>query len=547
MKREMTEQELSDWMVKQISSELGIPAEKIDRRASLARYGLDSLQVVTLVSDLEDHLGRRLELNVAWEHPTVEGLAKHLAGQQTAQRSEKGETKGSAELASGMQHAIYMLQEQYPGTYLTARAFRLTGPLSPEPLRAALSDLTDRHPLLRTSYHAQADGLHRKEHPKAEIPITVEDGTGWSEEQVAERLVDPANQLFDPAVAPLARVHIIKRSAEEHFLVVAVSHLIFDAWSSYLMMHDFSALLNTRLTGEKPAIAPIPFRFSEMVDSERALLQKRGEELRGYWRSQLEDRVRFVPVPTDRPRESSDALWVLPRFLKLTPEQSRRVQDFAAAHDLTVFQVMLGAWAVLLAEKGNERRVPITSSVDVRRPEHRLTIGPFLNHVVFNLDTSGDPTVAEYLARVRGTTVGGLTHDTYPFHLVLQQGWTQWKDRVHAPLLQLQCNYYNFKTGAQQSPLFRDAGTSLLGASGGTFTLGPLKAEPVMIRRRRAPFDLSLWITVAGEELHCRLEYALARFEAKTVDALFARYQVLLMGLIEDPSRRLSAVERAAR
>jgi len=69
------------WLVSQIAGMLGIDPSAIDRRQPFASFGLDSAQTVSLIGDLEAWLGRSLSPTLAWEFPTVEALAEHLAGE----------------------------------------------------------------------------------------------------------------------------------------------------------------------------------------------------------------------------------------------------------------------------------------------------------------------------------------------------------------------------------------------------------------------------------------------------------------------------------
>ncbi len=75
-----TAAEIEDWLVSQLSGELGIPATDIDPSRPFAYYGLDSVHAVRLTGALEAWLGRELSPTLAYEHPTIDLLSRHLAG-----------------------------------------------------------------------------------------------------------------------------------------------------------------------------------------------------------------------------------------------------------------------------------------------------------------------------------------------------------------------------------------------------------------------------------------------------------------------------------
>ncbi|MBD2292679.1 acyl carrier protein [Anabaena sphaerica FACHB-251] len=69
---------IQGWLVNQIAKQLGIKAETIKVTEPLTRYGLDSIDSVTIVGDMEDWLGAELPSTLLWDYPTIEKAAKYL-------------------------------------------------------------------------------------------------------------------------------------------------------------------------------------------------------------------------------------------------------------------------------------------------------------------------------------------------------------------------------------------------------------------------------------------------------------------------------------
>ncbi|MFE0043485.1 SDR family NAD(P)-dependent oxidoreductase [Streptomyces albireticuli] len=74
---------VEEWLVRELSARLGVPAGELDPTLPVAAYGLRSAETVTLIGDLEQWLGRPLDTTVMWEYPTVELLARFLSGDGT--------------------------------------------------------------------------------------------------------------------------------------------------------------------------------------------------------------------------------------------------------------------------------------------------------------------------------------------------------------------------------------------------------------------------------------------------------------------------------
>ena len=74
-----TNTELTDWIGDWLCREIGMERGQLQPTTTFAQYGMDSIQAMMLVGDLEEHLRRRLAPTLAWDYPTLETLAAHLA------------------------------------------------------------------------------------------------------------------------------------------------------------------------------------------------------------------------------------------------------------------------------------------------------------------------------------------------------------------------------------------------------------------------------------------------------------------------------------
>ena len=68
------------WIVGRLAEQLGIAANELDVAEPFASYGLGSTELVGLSGELAQWLGRQLPAELAYECPTIEILARHLAG-----------------------------------------------------------------------------------------------------------------------------------------------------------------------------------------------------------------------------------------------------------------------------------------------------------------------------------------------------------------------------------------------------------------------------------------------------------------------------------
>jgi acyl-CoA synthetase (AMP-forming)/AMP-acid ligase II/acyl carrier protein len=79
MSKQATPREIQQWIIYWLSQKLKLEPWAIDPSKALADYGLDSVTAVELAEGLGNWLGQSLDMTLAWNFPTIEALATHLA------------------------------------------------------------------------------------------------------------------------------------------------------------------------------------------------------------------------------------------------------------------------------------------------------------------------------------------------------------------------------------------------------------------------------------------------------------------------------------
>ena len=72
-------EEIEAWLVGLLSERFDTPPGDIDTRAPFAKLGLGSIQAVEMATHLADWLKIPVPSLIAWDHPTIEAVARHLA------------------------------------------------------------------------------------------------------------------------------------------------------------------------------------------------------------------------------------------------------------------------------------------------------------------------------------------------------------------------------------------------------------------------------------------------------------------------------------
>ena len=105
--------EIRDWLTTRIAEKLHVASEELDDRQPFAAFGLDSLQMVSLIGDLEWWLGRALAPTLAWDYPTIDALSRRLAGEE----APEGEAASADRPPAAEPLAVVGIGCRFPGAH----------------------------------------------------------------------------------------------------------------------------------------------------------------------------------------------------------------------------------------------------------------------------------------------------------------------------------------------------------------------------------------------------------------------------------------------
>jgi acyl carrier protein len=215
--------------------------------------GGHSLLATQVMSRVREVFGVEVPLRSLFEQPTVAGLAVKI---EKALRGERGvaapplvRVSRDRELPlSFAQQRLWFLDQLEPESafYNVPTGFRLIGDLDIAVLEQTLTEIVRRHEVLRTSFRSDSGQPHQVIAEPSPVSISTEDLSGLNEEerqrQVSRLSSEVARQPFDLSRGPLFRTRLLKLHEHEHIILLTMHHIVSDAWSMGILMHEFSAL-----------------------------------------------------------------------------------------------------------------------------------------------------------------------------------------------------------------------------------------------------------------------------------------------------------------
>jgi amino acid adenylation domain-containing protein len=429
------------------------------------------------------------------------------------------------------QEQLWFIDRLAPGlpTYNILFALKLTGPLDAEAMCRAVDKLVARHEALRTRLVANGEGrpVQRVDPPKSQI-LQLRDLAGMPPDERQASLRDfldtEARRPFKLAEGPLLRNWLLKLADREHMFLTAVHHSVFDGWSIGVLVKDVAALYAAEATGEPPALAELPVQFADYALWERDRLEGAAlDELEAYWRGVLTG-FETVQFPTDRPRPVLDTFNGALARHHVDLDLLEGLRELSRQQGTTLFVVLIATLQALLSRfTGQTDLVLGTASANRSRRELAPLIAFLVNTLPVRADLSGDPPFTELLARTAKATTGAYAHQDLPFAKLVETLKVE-RDPSRAPVFQMAMSFVERD----------DAPLHAAGIEFGVF------GDDLVSDFNAAKFDMDFGVGVRKDGLYFEVAYKTGLFDPATLQRLLGSYEVLLRGVVADPSTRLS-------
>ncbi|MCY7321520.1 MAG: amino acid adenylation domain-containing protein [Phormidesmis sp. CAN_BIN36] len=444
--------------------------------------------------------------------------------------------------ASFAQHRLWFVEQLLPGSslYTIPLVFRLTGSLHRSALEQSIQAIVSRHEILRTTFYLVDGQLLQAVAPELQILVQAIDlqslPTITREDAALEQIQQETQQPFHLGRGPLFRVRLWQLQDSEHLLLMSLHHIIFDEWSSGVLIRELGELYTTFVNQKSAALTELPIQYADFAHWQRQWLQ--GEVLSAqlrYWKQQLKD-VPTLNLPSVNSRSIGQSYRGASQLLELPQRLLDALEALSQQTGVTLFMTLLAAFQTLLYRYTGQEDIAIGSPIANRhRSELEGLIGFLVNSLVLRTDLTGDPTFRELLGRVREVTLAAYDHQDLPFEKLVEE-LQPVRSLGRNPLFQV-------VFALQNTPMEQLELPGLI--------LSPLEFETKTTR-----FDLELYVWKSASNfrslwgkgwqqsdgLRGVVVYNTDLFDAETIASLRQHFETLLEDIVADPDAHLSAL-----
>lgn len=426
------------------------------------------------------------------------------------------------------QQRLWFLDQLDPGTsaYSLPILLRVLGPLNRKVLAQSLQEVVRRHEILRTVFGVEASEPAQIVLPRLDFVLPTIDLTNLpsrEQESEASRLVQAFARLsFDLSRPPLIQGALFALSPSSHQLLVVMHHIISDGWSLGILINEVSALYEEFLNGRPSPLPGLPIQYADFAVWQQKQAGEILEHSLAWWRENLAGAPSLLDLPIDRPRSPIQSFRGSSWQFSFDASLIKSMQALAQQEGVSLFMLMLAAWAVVLSRHADQDDILLGSPVAGRQfVEVERLIGLFVNTLILRMRLDPQSSFIGLLRHVREITLDAYQHQDLPFEILI--GELAERDLTHSPLF--------------QAAFFLQSTRSTLAVSSST---SGLTFIPIDIDTGGAKFDLTLVLQEREEEgLEGALVYNADLFDDSTAERMLDHFQALLKGGVSDPKCQL--------
>ncbi|MBD3557353.1 amino acid adenylation domain-containing protein [Planktothrix sp. FACHB-1355] len=397
----------------------------------------------------------------------------------------------------------------------------IKGKLEIEIFEKSLNHVIKRHEILRTCFPVIEDEPLQLIVPELNFVFEKVDLSREHEqerdEEINKIIYQQAVVPFDLEKTPLLAGKIIVKNSDEHVILLTLHHIIFDGYSSALLINEVSTVYNSLLRDTEPVLPGLQLQYGDYArwqqDDKNA--GKTEEHLR-YWKSQLIGLPPLFQFPTDKPRPAHQEFIGDHENISLSSRTIDELKELARRRRASLFMILLAGFKALLTRYTNLTDIPIGCPVAGRNvPGTENLIGLFLNTLVMRTRFSPRATFSELLEKVRETVLNAQDHQNIPFEKIVEEIQPE-RSLSYAPIFQV---LFSFQTFSGHSA----------GFSGLQFNMLDYETKSTQ------GFDLAVNLNESANGLVGSIEYDAGLFERETVVRFIRHYEQLLAAVIENP------------
>lgn len=499
--------------IEKIWSEL-LNIENIGIYDNFMDLGGHSLNMMTLITRINQAFSVKVQLADVFNNPTIEGMAEIVKNsERVSEQSILPVEKKDYYETSSAQKRMFTLSQFEPGStsYNISRALVIQAPVDRDKCRKAFEELVERHEILRTSFKLIDGEIYQVINPP-KLCFTYEE---VSEEQVDSK-ISQFVKPFELNESPLFRCGLFRVSDDKSILVMDIHHIIADGTSMEIFVREFMLLYQ----GQK--LQTLRIQYKDFANWQNKKLDDIKEQKK-YWLDMFRDEIPVLGMPTDFPRPSVLGYEGDRIEFEVNEEVVAKIRNVLNKTGVTLYMFLLAAYNVLLSKYTSQEDIVVGTPIAGRtHADLKNVIGMFVNTLAMRNKPEADLTFSEFLMAVKDNSLNAFNNQDYPLEQLINNLDLN-RDMSRNTLIETLFTLQN--TGSE------------------VFQLGDAKVQPYNIGEVKAKFELSLDAVEFENKIQFVLEFSTLLYKRETMERFANHFINILKEVASNLDTKISDID----
>jgi amino acid adenylation domain-containing protein len=390
--------------------------------------GGNSLTATQFIARVCNQLSVKLSLKVIFERPTIRSLAEYI---QNLEKDKSFEPilpvkKAPFYHTSHAQKRIWVLSqfEDASEAYNIPFSMVLSGGIEQDALQKALDQMICRHEVLRTSFTMIDGDLVQIVNPFEPKMVTIE---FWDIRQATDKyeyahkiLIEEHQKKFDLEQGSLFKVGILQLECKQLIFFLTIHHIIADAWSIGLMIHELFDYYNAAKNNKPLHNNPLAIQYKDYSAWHNKKLEgKYGKELKRFWETQFAGDLPTLNLPTDFQRPDVKTYRGQNFEFLLDAKINSSLKQLSRTNNSSLFITLLTSLNILLYRYTRQREIIVGTAVAGRDYQFENQLGCYVNSLALRTRCEDHYQFVQLLNNVREHCLQALEHQIYPLDLLI--------------------------------------------------------------------------------------------------------------------------------
>jgi fengycin family lipopeptide synthetase D len=478
--------------------------------------GGHSLKAASLCVKISKEFGIKLSVADIYKQPKIQDILQNIQKNKKTTYNKLTHAPIQKYYAtSAAQKRMYVMNstDKIDVSYNVSIVLRFERTISQSAVMMALKQLTQRHEVFRTRFDIQYDEIVQQILPDIEIELTQGAIDLTEMDRIANEFVRP----FDLNAAPILRIGYYTIQQGGVAIIFDTHHIIADGTSMGILAKEFVQLL------EGQELKPVHFQYKDYAEWEKTQYGQNNyfKEHEQFWTKKYKTIPKW-DMPTDYSKTHTKNFEGSRISMEINPEISAIIKKYALDHDISIYQLLLTNYYLLLSKYTQQQDLVIGTAVANRqKDEIQEMMGMFVNILPLRTQVPSQITFDEFVQSTKQMVLESFEHQEYPFESLVSK--------------------LGLSGNASKIPLID---TLFVVQNINFFNDNPIEGLQMKYENATATskFDFSFFIVERKETFLIEVEYNTHLYKHETISKLTQSYIQILERALTKPSALLADI-----